>query len=544
MILFDCQTSYGPYPCRPTEEPWRLTELLRDLDDYGIHAALVRHAQSFHHDAMQGNRRLLAEIAPHRARLAPCWVVGPHHCGDYPQPDALVSQMEAGGVRAIQLCPKRHGYPAHADLLGPLASALNPRRTLILVSVNDLYADYEGWKRLCAAFDNCPVVMIDSGWGELRFVDACMRACPNLHLAFSRQQANRIVEWMADRYGIGRCLLGSNLPQMSGGAARGFIDWTLLPEPDCRRFAGENLARLLGVPLPSAVAVPPPADPIAAAARAGRRIPAKILDAHAHVLEYGGCGVGTGYVMPRGDADGMLEMNAHCGIDGIAMMTWQGPVGLDADAGNELMARIVAKRGDQVIGLTSVDPLHQTKEDMLRALDHCTLQLGFRAIKPYWPQNRIPYNHASYTPCWEFADRYGLYVLLHTSGDPAGVNGVVEIAGRHPNASFVIAHSGGSWDYAALVADACRRRENVYAELTLTPVPNGVVEWLARNAGADRVLFGSDAPMRDPRPQLGWVVHSRLSESDKRKVLAANFAGILRRAKIPGHELPAAFRDA
>ncbi len=48
--------------------------------------------------------------------------------------------------------------------------------------------------------------------------------------------------------------------------------------------------------------------------------------------------------------------------------------------------------------------------------------------------------------------------------------------------------------------------------------------------------------MRDPRPQLGWVVFSRLSEADKRQVLGENFRRILMDNRLPGHELPAGVR--
>jgi len=39
---------------------------------------------------------------------------------------------------------------------------------------------------------------------------------------------------------------------------------------------------------------------------------------------------------------------------------------------------------------------------------------------------------------------------------------------------------------------------------------------------ADRVLFCTDAPMRAPIPQLGWVVYSRIAEADKEKILGGN----------------------
>lgn len=542
MICFDALTSYGPYPHRPSPERWSLPDLLEDFDHYGIHGALVRHAQCFSHDAMAGNRRLINELAPHRKRLFPCWVVGPHHGGDYPEPKALLDQMNAQDVRAVQVCPRRHGYPVHADFLGDLAGQFNERRIPLLVSGEDMNGDYEAWKRLCALFGNCPVLMSDVRWGELRFVDACMRANPNLHVLFSKLQVHRGVEWMSGRYGIERCLFGSGLPQMSGGAARGFIDWSLLGQDEVGQFAGGNLARILKVDLMTLPQPPPPADELIRVVRSGKAVPARVLDAHAHVLDDGGCGVGTGYMMPDGDARGILSIYDRCGIDGVAMMSWQGPVGMDAAAGNELITRLVAEHGSRILGLTSVDPLHQSRATMEQELNICHLQRGFRGIKPYWPQNGILYSDPAYAPCWEFADRYGLYVLAHISFDATGTGSVIEVAKRYSRASFLIAHSGGDWGFAAHVAKACQTCPNIYAEITYTPVPNGMIEWLCGQVGADRVLFGSDVPMRDCRPQLGWVVNSRLSLADKRKVLAENFAGILARAKLPGHVLPPIFQ--
>ena len=121
---------------------------------------------------------------------------------------------------------------------------------------------------------------------------------------------------------------------------------------------------------------------------------------------------------------------------------------------------------------------------------------------------------------------------------------MIDIARRFPDASFLIAHSCGSWDYAELVAKACQAAPNIYAEITLTPVPNGIIEWMCDNAGVDRVLFGTDAPMRDPRPQLGWVVNSRLPLAHKGLVLADNFAAVLARIRWPGGKslLPPLFR--
>ena len=86
-----------------------------------------------------------------------------------------------------------------------------------------------------------------------------------------------------------------------------------------------------------------------------------------------------------------------------------------------------------------------------------------------------------------------------------------------------MAHAGGDWAFAEEVAECVRRHPNVYAEITYTSVTNGVIEFLVEAAGEDRVVFGSDQPMRDPRPaaRLGGLGRSPRrgpSEGPRRKL--------------------------
>jgi predicted TIM-barrel fold metal-dependent hydrolase len=80
---------------------------------------------------------------------------------------------------------------------------------------------------------------------------------------------------------------------------------------------------------------------------------------------------------------------------------------------------------------------------------------------------------------------------------------------------------------ARKVVAVLKEHPNVWAELTLTPVTNGVIEWMVAQAGDDRILFGTDAPMRDPRPQFGWVVWADLPVESRGRILGANFKRLL-----------------
>ena len=122
---------------------------------------------------------------------------------------------------------------------------------------------------------------------------------------------------------------------------------------------------------------------------------------------------------------------------------------------------------------------------------------------------------------------------MHVAGHTGGVAGVGRLADRYPEMSWLIAHSGGSYAFAEEVAACIAGHPNVYAEITLTPVTNRVVEFLVAATDDEHVLFGSDAPMRDPRQQLGWVLWADLPPQSKAKILGGNFQRILDRAIAP-----------
>jgi predicted TIM-barrel fold metal-dependent hydrolase len=387
-------------------------------------------------------------------------------------------------------------------------------------------------------FASNPVLAADVSWGRWREIAALMDACGNLRLEFSTFQANRAVEWFAGRYGPERCLFGTGLPQKSAGAARAFLDFTLLGQEAASQIAGGNLATLLDAALP-----PPPEtsrwrDAITEATTRGQPVPALVVDAHCHINHDGANGGGGPNVMVRGDADGLLEVARRMGVAVTAVMSWNGTVGMDAAAGNEITAAAVRRYPEEFIGLCSLNPAVQSADEMLAQVQEYHLARGFRGLKPY-RRSPVPYNDPRFEPWWQFGEEYHLYGLFHEGA--CGLDAVADVAARHPNLHCLIPHSGGSYAYARRVAELVKRHPNVYAELTLTPVTNGVIEWLVGEVGADRVLFGTDAPMRDPRPQLGWVLYTRLPEADKRLILGENFRRVLRAGRLP-HPLPPSLR--
>jgi predicted TIM-barrel fold metal-dependent hydrolase len=303
------------------------------------------------------------------------------------------------------------------------------------------------------------------------------------------------------------------------------------------KFAGKNLANLLDKSPDTAVKEAESVDIIVETAGRGKPLPVPVIDAHCHVLHQGLQGIGASYLMPEGDLKGILKINRHIGIDMAAVMSWVGPVGQLITHANQVVADAVKSAPEEIVGLSTCNPVQQTEEEIVELCRHLHLELGFRGCKPYHFSD-MSYNDRGYNAYWEFADRQSLYGLLHIATNKAGINCVEDLASRYPNATFLIAHSCSDWKFAKLVAESILKYPNIMAEITFTSVPNGIIEWLCRTAGSDRVIFGTDASMRDPRPQLGWCIYTRLDIEDKKKILAGNFAKVIAKGKLPGHRLP------
>ena len=56
-----------------------------------------------------------------------------------------------------------------------------------------------------------------------------------------------------------------------------------------------------------------------------------------------------------------------------------------------------------------------------------------------------------------------------------------------------------------------------------------MISYLIEKAGVEKVLFGTDTPMRDPAPILGWVVYDHISDSEREAVLSGNFMRLIQR---------------
>jgi uncharacterized protein len=197
---------------------------------------------------------------------------------------------------------------------------------------------------------------------------------------------------------------------------------------------------------------------------------------------------------------------------------------------NDDVIELMRQFPQRVEGFAYVNPL--LREVALKELDRCVQDHGMVGMK-LWIAARC--SDPLVDPLIERCARYGIPTLQHTwlkqQGNLPGESTPMDfavLARRHPNATLIMAHAGGDWEVGLRCA---RHLENVYVDISGGEANSGWIERAVDLVGADRILFGSDLPIRTLSSQLAKVLGARISDDAKDKILYQNAAGILQRAR-------------
>jgi predicted TIM-barrel fold metal-dependent hydrolase len=243
----------------------------------------------------------------------------------------------------------------------------------------------------------------------------------------------------------------------------------------------------------------------------------RVIDFHAHV------GAWPQYGMFDDPSD-MLRAMDDAGVDQTCLFNvFQG----DHRRGNDEVARVVRRYPDRFIGFAFVTPHYPAEmtDELTRAFD----ELGMAAIKIYPPYFDRPVTDPVWTPVFEFADTRKLTVISHTWGADAKCCPTlfVALARLYPGVRWVMGHAGGTEKGREYGKKAAQEHPNLYLEICSSYRNIGSIEDLVGAVGADRVIYGSDMPLLDPRIHAGRVVTADLPHGAKKKILGGNAMKLL-----------------
>lgn len=499
---------FGPH------HPCTATQLLEEMDHYGIHEALVLDSMSVATNPMLGNQRIL-EVTRDEPRLHPAWALFLPSSREFPPPEEIIAQMREGGVGAAWLFYKHFLLPladwATDELLDPLAEARVP---LFLSPDSNLegYSDRTDWSdvvALCKRHPKLPVIVSENRiYRSQRALYEALNACPNLHLDLSSVWLHHRIEFICREFGASRLVWASHLPERTPGTPLMQLNYSDISEEELAQIAGGNLRRMMSwnenLEWVDDVQFPEPADTLHRKVRLRESFrDEKFYDCHGHI------GWADPYhVVNDTPAELVAEMDklglATCSVFGMQIMG-------DNDYSNDEVAAMLQAYPGRFVGFTFVNP-NYGEAAMLEELER-GLTLGMQGIKLMLD------SYATYpsggplveVPC-RFAHEHNQLILSHTWGGPERI---LDLCRRYPNATFIAGHSTTAF------VEVCQQVDNLYI-CTCPFLAWNQTEEFVKLYGADRILFGSDLTDLPISWGLGQIMYARITEEEKRLILGGN----------------------
>lgn len=241
-----------------------------------------------------------------------------------------------------------------------------------------------------------------------------------------------------------------------------------------------------------------------------------MIDAHAHLGKW------YNFYYDAGDFLSMIRIMDRIGIE-IAWISALISIGPDYELGNDMVLGAIKTFPDRFKGYVTLSPYFTDKmgEELKKRASQ-----GFIGIKLHPGTHLYPIDGANYLYAYKYADENRWPILIHTWGE-RDVRTLIEVAKSYQNAIFIMGHSGGDLKSMLLAVELAKDVNNVYLDLTGSAMYNGIIEYYVDRIGSERILFGTDFPFIDPRPAIGWVRNSRISEEEKFNILKGNAKRIL-----------------
>lgn len=247
-----------------------------------------------------------------------------------------------------------------------------------------------------------------------------------------------------------------------------------------------------------------------------------IWDAHTHL--------GAPGSTPAERMDFLLKYADRMGIERLVVFMgypWSyDPSPDELRRQNDQVMAAVDHASGRAFGFVYLNPKHEAAS--LRELDRCVRDGPLVGVK-LWVAVRC--REACLDPIVARATELKAPVLQHTwykiTGNLPGESTAEDLAilaSRHPNTTFLAAHTGGDWERGIR---AIRRTPNVLAEICGGDPTAGFVDMAVRELGARRVVFGSDATGRSFASQLAKVYGADIPDDAKRMIFADNLRRVL-----------------
>ncbi|NMA19621.1 MAG: amidohydrolase family protein [Lentisphaerae bacterium] len=508
-----------------------VADLLEHMDYLGVDRMLVEARSALEYSPILGNQKLLEQIAAHCDRLKPVFVITPADFYETGTLDWLKAQAAAGN-RAFRVNPLKSRFPLRQ--IERLLAELAVYKPLLLLTyslfgANEL--DFRDLEELARKFPTVNFLLTRQMWDGFGRVLDLMWRLPNIYLDISWLHMRDAIELIRDEYGAQRLVFGLGF-KSHYGAAIGALAHSSLSEAEIEAVAHGNLERLLGLePLPNKLAPEHPLleqKPLWKSFREGGRLEGvQTYDAHSHDGPFTRGWVLRDLGVPGKHLDRIMEHVDNNGIEQIVMVG-ESALFSDPVAGNLEFERIAKKYRGRLHGYFVFNPYFKEEitEAMLDEFFSRDFFVGFKVLPAYW---QININDPGFTLMWEYAEKHHLPILQHVGNDPHNTPlMLIDVAGRYPNAKFLLGHAGGGAAGRLEAEELALRFPNVYLELCGTFCSERSVLESMQVLGNRCFIFGSDTAGHNQSYELAALLSIPLPDKQLIPILGENFDKILK----------------
>ncbi|NUP99744.1 MAG: amidohydrolase family protein [Armatimonadetes bacterium] len=253
-----------------------------------------------------------------------------------------------------------------------------------------------------------------------------------------------------------------------------------------------------------------------------------VLDIHAHpVSGFGPYRAAT----PAEDAGLLLASADRAGVSHLVLFSLhpscpRKPTPDQFKEANDLCWEAAQAAPDRLLPFCYVNP--EYVDESIAEIERCIGSRQFVGLK-LWVALRAA--DPRVVQVVTAATQHGVPVLQHawqkTDGNLEGEStpdDVARLARAVPDARIIMAHLNGHGMRGIERVHACT---NVYVDTAGGDPEAGMVELACNRLGYQRVIFGSDAPIRHYGVQMGKVLGAPLSDAQKRAILWENAVRLL-----------------
>ena len=217
----------------------------------------------------------------------------------------------------------------------------------------------------------------------------------------------------------------------------------------------------------------------------------------------------------------LIEKSAEYGVDRFVVQS-VATTAKQVKSINEFIADEVEKSGGRFIGLGTLYP---DSPDLVSDYYHLK-DLGLHGVKLHPDIQSFKVDDYRCLKIYELCEADDTPILMHTGDsryDNSNPNRLCPILDIYSHLRIIGAHLGGYsiWDDAV---EKLVKYENLYVDCSSSfPfISTDKARELILRYGTDRVLWGTDYPMWNPKKELETFFSLGLSDEDNRKILSEN----------------------